>query len=52
MILYAWAIGSVVAGFTAGWVIGKYGYSTVLKNEGNSLMAAELARTNRMEIRQ
>lgn len=51
-----WAVGSVLAGFAAGWVIGRYGHGrceprVALTERERKVLAAELARVNRMEIR-
>ncbi len=35
--------------FTAGWVVGRYGHAGVPQEEGQILIASELARVNRKE---
>lgn len=54
--LMVWAILSPVAGLLAGWAIAKYGHGrceprAVLKPRERELLAVELARANKMEIR-
>ncbi len=47
----AWLFLSILVGFLAGWVVGKFGHHTPRALEGDKHLAAELARTNRMDLK-
>ncbi len=47
MIIQIWIFSSLVGGFLAGWVIGKYGHhSKVPKLDGSKLVAMHIASSN------
>lgn len=57
IVILVWAILSLIAGFAAGWVIGRYGYRDEKPPARQMLpvrrlMAANLADTNRLEVKQ
>ena len=54
MLVGLWIIWTLLAGFTAGWVVGRYGQIEKRSRtwDERRYLAAELARSNNLEIRQ
>ncbi len=51
MIEYLLILIAVLTGFSAGFVVGRFGYIAPKALDGNQLLAVELSRTNNMGIR-